>query len=188
MNLLTINILDLIENYGEETTHKFIDDFECKKDASIEKFLKNNAMNFAKQKLSSTFLIMDEYYKIYGMFTLTHKALNITNKSFSKAVSKRLQKFSSSIYKNTLLVSSFLIAQLAKNSKYDNGISGNKVLETAIKYIVMARQIISGSLVYVDVKNNDKLINFYKNNGFIEFDKRYSEKDKIEYIQMMRFI
>ena len=52
----------------------------------------------------------------------------------------------------------------------------------------MARKIISGSLVYVDVKNNDKLINFYKNNGFIEFDKRYSEKDKIGYLQMMRFV
>ena len=45
-----------------------------------------------------------------------------------------------------------------------------------------------GKIVYVDVKNNNKLINFYKNNGFIEFDKRFSEKDKIEYIQMMRFV
>ena len=52
----------------------------------------------------------------------------------------------------------------------------------------MTRKIIGGSLVYVDVKNNDKLISFYNNNGFIEFDKRYSEKDKIEYLQMMRFV
>ncbi len=92
MSLLTVNILDLLENYGEEKTHKIIDKFECKQDISIERFLKNNAINFSKQKLSSTFLLMDEYYNIFAMFTLTHKALNITDKSFSQTISKKIAK------------------------------------------------------------------------------------------------
>lgn len=190
MKLVTINILELLESYGEEKLNKLLKDFECKKDSSIEKFLKNNATNFAKQKLSSTFLIMDENFHIYGMFALTHKALYIKSNDLSKTLKNKILKYSSSTYKDALLVSSFLIAQLARNLKYkkDKIVTGKMILESAINHIIMARKIISGSLLYVDVKNKKKLLDFYTTNGFIQFDKRYSEKDKIEYIQMMKFV
>lgn len=67
-------------------------------------------------------------------------------------------------------------------------LDGTKIIELSLEYLKNVQEYMGGKIVYVDVKNNNKLINFYKNNGFIEFDKRFSEKDKIEYIQMMRFV
>lgn len=184
-----VDILELSDTLSDEKTKQFLNMFECKKDRTIEKFIKNNAIDFARQKLSSTFILVEKGM-ICGIFTLTHKPLSIRKSNISSRYYKRLSRFSTDTDGDNLHLSAFLIAQLAKNSKLskDCDIDGSEIVNIALQYLIMARKIIGGKCVYVDVKNNDKLINFYKNNGFIEFDKRYSEKDKIEYLQMMRFV
>ena len=62
----TINILDSIDENGLDKTKAALDQFSTKRSDSehplneeIEKFLKNNAIQFAKEKKSITYLVID---------------------------------------------------------------------------------------------------------------------------------
>ena len=59
MNLVIENILDLIEEYGEEDVTTILSGFSCPKNPDIENFLKNDSVLFAKKKQSVTYLISD---------------------------------------------------------------------------------------------------------------------------------
>lgn len=62
------NLLDLVENFGDEYVSEIVDDFSTKRkneeievilNADIEIFLKNNSIQFAKEKKSVTYLVTD---------------------------------------------------------------------------------------------------------------------------------
>lgn len=54
------NILDLLEITGENELKIILSDFSCPQNREIEKFLHNNAIEFAKRKMSITHLVFDE--------------------------------------------------------------------------------------------------------------------------------
>lgn len=47
-----MNILDLIDSVGENEVRKGLSDFLCPQNVEIENFIRNNAIDFAKRKLS----------------------------------------------------------------------------------------------------------------------------------------
>ena len=60
MNQYTVmNILDLIDSVGEDEVQKGLSDFLCPQNGEIENFIRNNAIEFAKRKLSITYLLLD---------------------------------------------------------------------------------------------------------------------------------
>ena len=63
-------------------------------------------------------------------------------------------------------VPSFLIGQLAKNDRYSAAISGSLLLEYALSAIYSAKRIVGGRVVYIECRNEPKLISFYEGNGF----------------------
>lgn len=55
MNQYTVmNILDLIDSVGENEVQKGLSDFLCPQNVEIENFIRSNAIDFAKRKLSIT--------------------------------------------------------------------------------------------------------------------------------------
>ena len=79
MGLLIENILDLIEISGECNVKKELSAFSCPNNYEIEYFLKNNAIDFAKQKLSVTYIVRDEDDGSFlGYFTLGIKAVEVS--------------------------------------------------------------------------------------------------------------
>lgn len=56
----TVNILDMIKVIGEDNVNQLLSDFSCPKNDEIENFIKKNAIDFAKRKMSVTHLVMDE--------------------------------------------------------------------------------------------------------------------------------
>ena len=68
-----INILDMLDSIGEDAVKEIISDFSCPLNNEIEYFLFNNAIDFAKRKMSVTYLVFDEINRLTGYFTLTHK-------------------------------------------------------------------------------------------------------------------
>lgn len=69
MTLTSWNILDLIAGVGEETVTMMMESFSCVKSVDgedknlnpdIERFLKENAIQFAKEKKSITYLVGNE--------------------------------------------------------------------------------------------------------------------------------
>ena len=87
-NHSVINILDLLDTVGEDEVKNILSDFSCPKNHEIEDFLLNSAIEFAKRKMSITYLVFDELLQFIGYFTLTHKSSLIPIDMLSKTSQK----------------------------------------------------------------------------------------------------
>lgn len=85
------NILDTLDSIGMVELTSDLSDFPCPLNPEIEDFIHNNAIDFAKRKISITYLVSDlTDGEILGYFTLTHKALDISGKGLSNISRKNL--------------------------------------------------------------------------------------------------
>lgn len=126
-----INILDMIESVGEDVVESILSDFLCQKNPEIENFVKKNAVDFAKKKMSITYLVVDTTETVRAIFALTHKAIELTNDNLSNTMRKRIQRYSKlDEYTDSFNVSAFLIAQFGKNdaNSTEENISGDTLM------------------------------------------------------------
>ncbi len=80
LNPQVMNILDVMEYDGEKNLENKLSAFSCPDNAEIDRFLKMNALKFAKRKLSISYLVFDEDDgQLLGYFTLAHKVIEIKN-------------------------------------------------------------------------------------------------------------
>ncbi len=128
MNFTVSNILDMIAIGQEDIIESYIQTFSCKKNLhkknlqtiekslnpDIERFLKNNAIQFAKMQTAVTYLIFDnDDGALLGYYTLTHKAITVSAEGLSRQFKDKLQRFSSlDADTNSYTVSAYLIAQI----------------------------------------------------------------------------
>lgn len=92
-NYNVVNILDMRESLGEKRVVDVLQQFYCAKNLEIEKFVKNNAIDFAKKKISITYLVVDGFLNIISMFVLTHKALSIRDVNISSTAKKKISRY-----------------------------------------------------------------------------------------------
>lgn len=71
MDYAVVNILDYMELIGEESVVDVLSGFSCPKNKEIENFVRNNAVEFAKRKMSITYLLLDEYSRVLAIFAIT---------------------------------------------------------------------------------------------------------------------
>lgn len=195
-----INLKEIIEQIGEVETKSILSDFSCPLNPDIENFLKNSAIEFSKQGISSTYLVMTPYQKKYvlvGYYTLANKFFCIDKEAFpSKRLCSRISKFAQ--YDSTLkryTLSAPLICQLGKNftNSYNNLITGDELLKLALDKVKDVHTIIGGKIVYLECENKQKLTSFYSDNGFVSFGKRYLDHDEADVsgnhlIQMLKYM
>ena len=93
----TVNLLDLLDVVGEETAKQILSDFSCPKNSEIETFIRRNALDFAKRKMSITYLVFDEESSVSAMFALTHKAIEISNEGLSSTARRKKQRNACSV-------------------------------------------------------------------------------------------
>ena len=94
MELKVVNILDLIDVIGEDETKNILSVFICQKNPEIENFVRNSAVDFAKRKISITYLFVDENIdKVYAIYAITHKVIEIDPETLSKTKIKQIEKF-----------------------------------------------------------------------------------------------
>ncbi|MBP3870427.1 MAG: hypothetical protein J6E46_05590 [Faecalicoccus sp.] len=195
----SINILDYIERIGLNATVEILDKFSTQRsnreqslNEDIEIFLKNNAIQFAKEKKSITYLVFNvKEGVLLGYFTLAHKTIEIPESVLSKTKRKRIERYARfNKTLNAYPVSAFLIAQFGKNYALDEGqrISGNDLMQFADKELYEIQHRIGGGVKYLDCLDDTKLIDFYqKKQQFQLFDERIIEKDGKRYIQLVKF-
>ena len=100
---ITINIRKYFEfenpKDGEDLLSSDLSDFSCPKNPDVEKFLKQQAIEFTKKNQSVTYLIYSaEDAELLGYFTLTSKPITINVKSdTAETISKTIQR---KIYKS----------------------------------------------------------------------------------------
>lgn len=89
MDYAVVNILDYMELIGEESVVDVLSGFSCPKNKEIENFVRNNAVEFAKRKMSITYLLLDESSRVLAIFAVTHKAVQIWGENLSSTLQKR---------------------------------------------------------------------------------------------------
>lgn len=194
MKFETLNILDAIEIYGEDKICAILSTFYCPLNPEIERFIQHNAIDFAKQKLSITYIVLNELGRIAGFFTLAHKPLTVHLSDlgdFSKGNLKRLKKHSKfDEASQSFELSAFLIAQFGKNADVEEGkISGNQLMALAIDTLRIAQHVVGGGVIFLECDDKEKLLAFYQNaeNGYRRYSERNSEQDQKRYIRLLRF-
>ena len=156
--LIVENILDMIQDYGEEGTQQLLSSFESPKNPEIENFLKKNAISFAREKMSVTYLVSDsEDASILGYFTLANKALEIKRDAVSKNVIKKAERYGIlDEEEGTYTIQSYLLAQFGKNYSVDNGkrIDATGLMSQVNMVIERIQHLIGGGFIYLDVEKN----------------------------------
>ena len=196
-----INICDLLSSDQEELLRAYIATYSCETERDgvrrslnpdIERFLSNNAIQFARMKTGITYLVIDEEDgALLAYFSLAHKPLEIPEDGLPRKVKDKVKRFSAlDEESNSYQVSAFLIGQFGKNYAVDNGgrISGRQVMKLAIEQLRSAQNIIGGTIVYLDCEANAQLIQFYEEQKFKLFGERISENDGKRYLQYLSFV
>ena len=187
----TINLLDLVDAIGEGETKNLLSDFSCSKNQEIENYVRKNALDFARRKISMTHLVIDDQGRLAAMFALTHKAIEINGEGLSKTTRSKLQRFAElDETTDCFSVSAFLIAQFGKDDLAGYSLSGDILMASALDVLTTAQRNVGGGVVYLECENRPRLLEFYQSshNGFRPFGQRFSEKDQVEYIQLLRFL
>ena len=90
----------------------------------------------------------------------------------------------------TYLGSAFLIAQFGMNDAVPRPTdwNGTRLMEKTFEVLGSVQKEIGGGIVYLECEDKPKLLDFYQNekNGFYKFSERFSEKENIKYIQLVR--
>lgn len=178
----TINIREYLNNpnddeIGENALLQILSDYSCEINSDVERFLKEQSIEFSKKHQSVTYLVFsNEDAELLGYFTLTIKPITIKcNKIESKRILKRIARISDCREDDdTYSLSAYLIAQLGKNyaNNNDKRITGEQLLGLAINQIKDLQYLIGGTIMFLEAENKQELMKFYKDNGFVEFDTR----------------
>lgn len=190
-NYAVLNILDYMDVIGEDGLRVALSGFSCPKNPEIEEFMKKNAIEFAKRKMSITYLLIDMEGRVLGIFALTHKALQVMGKELSGTIKNKLQRYAQIDEESgEMTLSAFLIGQFGKNYQYSEAlpISGLQLMDAAFDILEHVQREIGGGVVYLECEEKVKLLEFYQSekNKFRIFGERYSEKDGVKYIQLLK--
>ncbi|MCM1236536.1 MAG: GNAT family acetyltransferase [Ruminococcus flavefaciens] len=161
---------------GEDDLLQVLSEFSCKKNPDVEKFAKEQSIEFAKKQQSVTYLVFSsEDAELVGYFAITIKPITVSTEPFSNTTKRKLARVSKLNEQNhTYNLAAYLIAQLGKN--YHNGINeritGEELLGLAIRQIQQIQYLAGGMVVFLETLNEEKLLSFYQSRGFQQFDSR----------------
>ena len=194
-----INIRRYIGNenpeLGEDELLQILSEFSCPLNPDVERFLKYSSIEFTKKNQSVTYLVFSVADgKLLGYFTLALKPLTVRGETVSNTVKRKLLRVSELDKKSdTYTMSAYLIAQLGKNYSENDGkmITGAELLELAWDKIKATQYMFGGMLTFLEAENEEKLLSFYRNNRFSQFDTRQTISDTDEaheLVQLLRLL
>ena len=180
---------------GEDRLIQQISEFSCPKNPDVEHFLKKNAIEFTKKSQSVTYLVFSlSSMELVGYFTIALKPLTVRGETVSNTVKRKLLRISELDEKSdTYTMSAYLIAQLGKNytDGRDKEITGKELVELAWTVVEEIQYLGGGIVAFLEAENEEKLLSFYRNNRFSQFDTRQTASDTDEaheLVQLLRLL
>lgn len=174
INIREYLVYDNSSEIGEADLKTAVSDFFCPRNPDVEKFLKRNAVEFTKKHQSVTYLVFsNEDGELVGYFTIAIKPITVNTSSVSNTVKRKLQRISRlDEDTGTYTASAFLIAQLGKNfaRNLNERISGEELLDMAWMVVKELQYAAGGIVTFLEAEKKEKLLDFYHENGFREFD------------------
>ena len=194
-----INIRRYIGNenpeLGEDELLQILSEFSCPMNPDVERFLKYSSIEFTKKNQSVTYLVFSVADgKLLGYFTLALKPLTVRGETVSNTVKRKLLRVSELDKKSdTYTMSAYLIAQLGKNYSENDGkmITGAELLGLAWDKIKATQYMFGGMVTFLEAENEEKLLSFYRDNRFSQFDTRQTASDTDEaheLVQLLRLL
>ena len=189
METLRLSISDLLKyNTEEYLQDKVLSKFKSRGNTDIEIFLHNKAAFFEKSSISTTHLIFNNDNLLLGYFTVSNKSLILSKERVDKLSNSRRKKLmqSGQILENGhIIVNSYLIGQLGKNYNLSSKkqIRGKDLLTSAFNVVLEAKELINAKYVWLECKNSEKLIDFYKKFGFEKIN-NFISKDGLVVMMM----
>ncbi len=195
-----VNLVNFLNELGEEKTKELLSEFSCPLNPDVEYFLKHKAIEFSKQRFAQTHLVYASYkgkYVLVGYFALANKYLTLTGDSLTSKLRGRLRYFATFDSRiRCYCLSAPLIAQLGKNfsNGYNDLITGDELLKLACDKVSKLQMEVGGCFAYIECEDKYKLTDFYSRNGFCQFDKRKLDKDETDklsgdyLVQMLKYI
>ena len=165
------------KDLGEDELRQILSEFFCDKNPDVERFLKEQSIEFTKKNQSVTYLVFsNDDASLVGYFTLAIKPITVNADNFSNTMKRKIARVSELDEENgTYTLSAYLIAQLGKNYKdgANEKITGEQLLQAAIDAIKELQYMAGGMVIFLEAENKEKLMHFYENeNGFKQFDVR----------------
>ncbi len=196
---LVVNIRRYLDKkeIGENRLIQVLSGFSCPRNLDVERFLKKNAIEFTKKNQSVTYLVFSldsDNMDLVGYFSIALKPLTVRGETVSNTVKRKLLRVSEfDKQTQSYTMSAYLIAQIGKNftNGFDKKIKGEELLELAWEKIEQMQYMSGGMVVFLEASNDEKLLNFYRNNKFQQFDTRLTasnENEPHELIQMLRLL
>lgn len=178
MKYTVVNLINLIDEIGENDAESFLSDFCCPLAHDVEVFLREKAVDFAQRGWAQTHLVFTTQngeFLLVGYFTLALKVISVPVANISKSVQKRISSFST--YDSNIdafCLSAPLIAQLGKNfhNNYNELITGSDLLTITCDKILSLMKDLGGRFTYIECEDKPALLDFYKRNGYFEFNRR----------------
>ncbi len=183
------------EKVGEPELLRMISDFSCPKNPDVEHFLKNSSVDFTRKNQSVTYLVLDmDDGALVGYFTIALKPLTVRDETVSNTVKRKIKRISEfDEQTKSYTMSAYLIAQIGKNYTNDayKRITGSELLELAWNVIEDMQYMGGGMVVFLEANNEERLLTFYQDNKFRQFDTRLTAADpenRHELIQLLRLL
>ncbi len=163
-------LADLLANKSTNQIKKLLKTFVCTKNADVQDFLHNKAITFERNLRSCTYLYVSNADKsVAAYITLGIKSL-LTDTLSDEAI-----VFLDGYTNEILSIPCYLIAQLGKSDICKEKI-GSFLLDDALSIIDKSQDSLKGRFVLIDSVNDDRVINFYKENSFIALENDKSLK------------
>lgn len=181
---------------GEEELFGLLSEFSCSINPDVEKFLREQSVEFTKKNQSVTYLVFSNNdASLVGYFTLAVKPISVNATSFSNTMKRKIARVSELDEENgTYTLSAYLIAQLGKNFTNGNNkkIAGEQLLQAAVETIKELQYMAGGMVYFLEAENKPDLIEFYEQkNGFKRFDTKEvktgteNEHTLIQYLKVL---
>ena len=180
------------EEAGEPALVELLSGFSSPKNKDVERFLKKSAIEFTKKNQSVTYLVVSaEDVRLLGYFTLALKPLTVRGETVSNTMKRKLLRISELDEKSdTYTMSAYLIAQLGKNFSESGGteITGAELLKLAWDKIKEIQYLGGGVVTFLEAENEEKLLSFYRDNRFSQFDTRQTASDTEESHELLQLL
>lgn len=188
INLILMPFSELIKSLDKKIIDDMLENFYCERESFIEDFIKRKSYHAETMGSSKSYFILDEdrsdsdHLCALGFYALSLKVW-VLKKDISKNNLKKLHLQNK--YENH--ISTYYIALLGKNDIYRKEINGKQIIDCAINTIIEAIKCVGGRVTWVEArKKNQKVIDFYINNGFKVFQTELQDDE--EYSHLIRIV
>lgn len=178
----TVNIREYLAQssdaeIGEEVLLRILSDFSCPLNPDVERFLKEQSIEFTKKNQSVTYLVIsNEDGELLGYFTIAVKPITVDAGSFSNTVKRKISRVSElDEASHSYNLSAYLIAQIGKNytNEQNKRITGKELLELAIDQVKDMQYLAGGMVIFLEAEDKEPLMKFYRDeNNFKSFNTR----------------